>query len=67
MKFDKSFLKSKTLWAAVITIVAGFLPDVQAIMKAHPEESMAIIGTIFGSLRLVSDKKLVVKEDKELL
>lgn len=64
MKFDKSFLKSKTLWTALGTIVAGFFPVVQEFMTNNPEAFAAIIGSIFGLLRLTTKEKLVVNENK---
>jgi len=67
MKFDKSFLKSKTLWTAVLAIVTGFLPDVQHFMSENPEQYAAILGGIFGILRLTTKQALVVKEDKSQL
>lgn len=66
MNFDKSFLKSKTLWLALATILSGFLPE----LKEHftPENAELILGSIgagFGILRLFTKKPVVLKENKE--
>ena len=67
MKFDKSFLKSKTLYASLAVIIAGFFPSVKEHIK--PENTEVILGSIgalFGFLRLFTKKAIVVKEDKGL-
>lgn len=66
MKFDKSFFKSKTLYVALFTIVAGFFPVVQELVSKYPEVSTTVAGVVFGFLRITATKKLVVKADKEL-
>jgi xanthine/uracil permease len=63
MKVDKTFLKSKTLWLSLLTIVAGFFPEMQELMKAHPEQVTAVLGLIFGVLRITSSSKIVIKEE----
>lgn len=68
MKFDKSFLKSKTLYASLAVIIAGFFPAVKDLIK--PENTEAILGSIgalFGVLRIFSTKKLVVTEEPKKL
>ena len=66
MKFDKSYWKSKTLWATVLIALSGFTPDIQKEIKEDPAAAMTIVSAIFGVLRLTTKKKLVVKEEKEL-
>lgn len=67
MKFDKSFLKSKTLYVALLTIIGGFFPAVQELVSKNPEIAMTIVGAIFGLLRIQTKEALVVKEDKKLV
>lgn len=59
MAFDKSFLKSKTLWLSLITIIGGFFPAVQEFTTKNPEMVVSILGGLFGLLRIQTDTKLV--------
>jgi len=67
MKFDKSFLKSKTLYASLAVIISGFFPSVQEHLKPeNAEYILGSIGALFGVLRLFTKKPIAVKEDKTL-
>ena len=64
MKFDKSYIKSKTLWVALIVALSGFFPDVQDLVKENPEYVGIFIGGVFTFLRVISKGKIIMKEDK---
>lgn len=65
MKFDKSFLKSKTLYASLAVIVAGFFPSVKEhVTEENITPIFAGIGGLFGLLRLFTKKPLTVSEKK---
>jgi len=53
----KSYLKSKTLWASLATVVTGlglyFTGD-----GSVEEALLAVVGGVFAILRLVTDTKL---------
>lgn len=66
MKFDKSYVKSKTLWVALIVALSGFFPEVQELVKDDPEYVGIFIGGVFTFLRVISKGKIVMKEDKSL-
>ena len=66
MKFDKSYVKSKTLWVALIVALSGFFPEVQELVKDDPEYVTIFIGGVFTFLRVISKGKIVMKEDKSL-
>ena len=61
MRFEKSFLKSKTLYVSLFAIVAGFFPAVQDLVSANPEIATTIMAVVFGLLRIKSDTPLVAK------
>lgn len=58
MTFDKSFLKSKTLWVNLIAIIGGFFPAVREILEKNPEAGVYILGGINFLLRLMTKEKL---------
>lgn len=66
MKFDKSFLKSKTLYVALFTIIGGFFPAVQALVAQYPEAATAIVGVVFGLLRIQTTEAVVLKTPKNV-
>jgi hypothetical protein len=57
----KPAVKSKTLWLAALAIVAPFLPPVQAAILVQPEVAMAILGGLFGALRVITKGKITLK------
>lgn len=67
MTFDKSYIKSKTLWVALIMALSGFFPDVQDLVKENPEYAGIFVAGVFSFLRVLSKGKIVMKEDKGLL
>lgn len=68
MKLNKSFIKSKTLWVALITVISGFFPDVQDYITKNPKEYTEILGVLMAALRFITKSELVaVKGDDDLL
>lgn len=57
----KPFWQSKTFWMALATIVAPFAPPISALIVAHPEAVLTIVGLVNGGLRLVTDKPVALK------
>lgn len=57
--------QSKTLWAAVLTaalpLIPGVGPVISGLVGTNPEIATAIIGAIFGGLRLISHAKIQIK------
>lgn len=64
MTVDKSYLKSKTLWAALLMAVLPIFPQIQEIMKDNPELVGMFITAVFGGLRVISKGKIVLSEEK---
>lgn len=64
MKFDKSYIRSKTLWVALIVALSGFFPEVQELVKENPEYVGMAIGGVFGFLRFITRGKVVMKEER---
>jgi len=64
MKTKKLWL-SKTLWVNLIMAIVAFLPSI----KGHVDEEklMTLMAVVNILLRFVSNDKLVLKEDKDLL
>ena len=52
---------SKTLWAGLIIAIAPFFPPAQAVIIANPELVSMLVGALFAGLRVVSEKKVVLK------
>jgi len=59
---QKSILKSKTFWAALITAVAPLWPPAAAWIAANPAAFSAAMGLAFGGLRVAT--KSPVKKPK---
>ena len=51
----KTWYKSKTLWASVITIISGLAAFLTGEQEAQ-EVVITVVGALFGLLRLVTDK-----------
>jgi len=64
MNFNKSYLKSKTLYVSLIVALLPLFPEVQDQIKDNPEYIGMIVGTIFGFLRVVTKGKIVLKEEE---
>lgn len=63
MNFNKSYLKSKTLYVSLIVALLPLFPEVQDQIKDNPEYIGIIVGTIFSFLRVVTKGKIVLKEE----
>ena len=67
MKVNKSFYKSKTMWAAILTaVIPAIFPAAAELVKLHPEYIMGAVGVIFGLLRIDTNSAVVIKS-KSLL
>lgn len=63
MNINKSFLKSKTMWASLfVAVVTELFPASKEIIKEHPDYVMYAIGFIFSALRITTTKPLTVKK-----
>ena len=60
---DKSALKSKTLWVSLIVALAPLFPAVRELIAANPEAVSALVGFIFGVLRLTTTQSIVLKRE----
>ena len=58
---QKSPLKSKTLWMALIVAILGFIPPVAEFIKSNPEAFAAIVGGLFTLLRIITKDKIVIE------
>ena len=54
--------QSKTLWIGLVVAIAPFFPPAQAVLIANPELVGMFVGALFAGLRVVSEKKLVLKK-----
>lgn len=55
-------LKSKTIWAAIATIILGALVDpVQAWIGTHPGIAATVVGAVFAFLRTLTNGSLAAK------
>ncbi len=57
---DKSILKSKTFYVALIVALAPLFPAVNQFISASPEAFSATLGMVFTFLRLISKDKVVI-------
>lgn len=62
MEDSKQFWKSKTFWASLVTAVLPVFPPVGVLIAANPEAYSAILGAVFGALRVSTGKPLVLKK-----
>lgn len=62
MKVNKSYFKSKTLWVSLIVAVAPFFPEAQELIAAKPEMVGAVVGAVFGFLRIITGKPLGLED-----
>lgn len=53
--------ESKTLWAALIVAIAGFIPPVGQWINEHPDYFSMVLGGLFGGLRLITKDKISIK------
>ena len=55
---NKSYLRSKTLWVALVTALVPLFPDVEEVIKSNPQIIVAVISGVFSVLRLITKTKL---------
>lgn len=53
----KELLKSKTIWASLLVALSGFFPPLQALIIANPDIATAVVGGLFGILRVENEIK----------
>lgn len=57
--------QSKTLWAsviiAVVPLIPGVGPVVSGVFATNPELAAAVVGAVFGVLRLITKKEIGLK------
>ena len=62
MKINKSFVKSKTMWAGLLTVlVPAIFPEAEQLVKENPTYVMGFVGFVFSFLRVKTDSAIVVK------
>jgi len=54
--------QSKTLWAAILVAAAPMFPPIAQVVISNPTLCSALVGTIFGVLRMVTDKAVTIKK-----
>ncbi len=57
---EKPFWQSKTLWAGLLAAVIPFFPPVAVWVAANPALYSAVLGGVFGGLRLVTKNKITI-------
>lgn len=62
MEDSKQFWKSKTFWASLVTAVLPVFPPVAVLIAANPEAYSAVLGAVFGALRITTVAPLSVKK-----
>jgi len=58
MQINKKYLKSKTLWMAVVIALLPTFPEVQEFMKDDPEAVGYIIAGVMGFMRSITKDSL---------
>lgn len=65
MKINKKYLKSKTLYAALLVAILPIFPEAYEAVKENPDISLYAISAIFAGLRFVTKDPLWGNEDKK--
>lgn len=58
----KSPWKSKTLWIAALTALVPLFPPAAAVVAANPAVVSAVVGVVFGALRLTTKTKVKLRK-----
>ena len=56
----KSIFTSKTMAAQAITLGAAFYPPIQALVAAHPGETLVVLALLNAGLRWITKGKVVL-------
>lgn len=56
----KTIFTSKTVAVQAVTILAAFVPQVQAIVATHPTETLVVLGFINFALRWVTKGRVTL-------
>lgn len=64
MQINKKYLKSKTLYAALLVALVPLFPEAEAFIKENPDMVMYAMAGIFGALRVVTKDSLWGNSDK---
>ena len=68
MNFNKSVFRSKTLLASLLTICIPIIfPSVKELIIENPLIISSVVGAVFGILRLITGKKLVLKKSNNII
>lgn len=68
MNFNKSVFRSKTLLASLLTIwIPIIFPSVKELIIENPLIISSVVGAVFGILRLITGKKLVLKKSNNII
>ncbi len=63
MDDSKKPWQSVTLWAALVTALVPLFPPAAAVVAANPGIVTAVLGLVFGALRLKTDTAVSIKKD----
>lgn len=64
MQVNKKYLKSKTLWMALIVAILPVFPDAQEIIKEHTDVFLYAISGLFAGLRMVTKDPIWGNEEQ---
>ena len=63
---NKPWYASKTFWASVVTAVLPVIPGVAPVIALYPEAYSAVLGAVFGALRITTKEPIVIRKPKVL-
>ena len=63
---NKPWYKSKTFWASIVTAVLPVIPGVAPVIALYPEAYSAVLGAVFGALRITTKEPIVIRKPKVL-
>lgn len=61
----KSYLKSKTFWLGLITMILPWVDLINAVLKEYSKLASTILGIIIIVLRFLTKESLAIKTNKE--
>ncbi len=61
IQVTKKAWQSKTLWLALISAAAAFIPPVQKVMSEYPESYGLVLSGLFSFLRFATKGRVEIK------
>lgn len=59
---NKPWYQSKTFWASIVTAVLPVIPGVAPVIALYPEAYSALLGAVFGALRITTTAPLTLRK-----